>query len=353
MQRCLQLAAMGAGQVAPNPLVGAVLVYKGKVIGEGYHQIFGGPHAEVNCINSVAPAHKKYIEKSTLYVSLEPCAHFGKTPPCADLIMANKISQVVIGCRDSYKEVDGRGIEKLYNAGVHITTGMLENECRAINRRFFTFHEKQRPYIILKWAQSRDKKISLQPVHAATGKMPEPGGAERLMISNDFTNRLVHKWRSEEDGILVGTNTALLDNPSLTTRHWPGKNPVRLVIDTALKLPRHLHVFDGNTKTIVFNYLKNAEENNLVYYQLNKDGHIVTQIAAALFTMQLQSVIIEGGSKLLQSFIEVGLWDEARIITNDQLTAGNGLSAPVLKNGLLVDEQQLNSDSISFYTKDI
>ncbi|MFM6925278.1 MAG: bifunctional diaminohydroxyphosphoribosylaminopyrimidine deaminase/5-amino-6-(5-phosphoribosylamino)uracil reductase RibD, partial [Ferruginibacter sp.] len=336
MQRCLQLAAMGAGKVAPNPIVGAVLVYEDRVIGEGYHQKYGEAHAEVNCINSVAEADKKLIAESTLYVSLEPCAHFGKTPPCADLIIQNNIPKVVIGCRDSFKEVAGKGIERLKDAGIKVVVGLMEEECLELNRRFFVFHEKKRPYIILKWAQSSDGKI------AATGEA-------RSFISNEFTNRLVHKWRAEEAAILVGTNTVLLDDPSLTARLWPGNDPVRLVIDTALKLPLHLKLFDRTVKTIVFNFVKTAEEEDLVYYQLKKEENIPVQIADALYLMNIQSVIVEGGAMLLQSFIDIGLWDEAREISNEQLTIGNGLSAPVLKEHELFSRFQVENDTISFF----
>ncbi|MEP7239053.1 MAG: bifunctional diaminohydroxyphosphoribosylaminopyrimidine deaminase/5-amino-6-(5-phosphoribosylamino)uracil reductase RibD [Ferruginibacter sp.] len=340
MQRCLQLAAMGAGHVAPNPMVGAVLVYADRIIGEGYHQKYGKAHAEVNCINSVAEADKDFISKSKLYVSLEPCAHFGKTPPCADLIIKNKIPNVVIGCRDSFAAVNGKGIERLKAAGVIVTVGILENECRELNKRFFTFQEKQRPYIILKWAQSNDGKIA-------------GDSSSRLLISNEFTNRLVHKWRSEEAAILVGTNTALIDDPALTSRLWPGKSPVRLVIDLELKLPTHLKLFDGSVKTIVFNNTKQAEGENLVYQKLNKEENVISQIAAALYAMQIQSLLVEGGATLLQSFIDEGLWDEARIINNEQLVAGNGLNAPVLKNHARVEEQKLKTDIISFFKNEI
>ncbi len=334
MQRCLQLAAMGAGQVAPNPMVGAVLVYADRIIGEGYHQKYGEAHAEVNCLNSVAEVDKELITGSTMFVSLEPCTHFGKTPPCTDLIIKNKIQEVVIGCRDSFAEVDGKGIERLKTAGINVTVGILEKECIEINKRFFTFHEKQRPYIILKWAQSSDGKIAAS-------------GVDRIFISNEFTNCLVHKWRSEEAAILVGTNTALLDNPALTARLWPGNDPVRLVIDKELKLPDHLKLFNGKTKTIVFNYNKQAETENLVYHQLKKEENILSQICAALYNMQIQSVIVEGGSKLLQSFIDEDLWDEARMITNLTMVIGEGLDAPVLPGGILISEKKIKKDMIS------
>ena len=336
MQRCLQLAAMGAGYVAPNPMVGAVLVYTDRIIGEGYHQKYGEAHAEVNCLNSVAEVDKELITGSTIFVSLEPCAHFGKTPPCTDLIIKNKIQEVVIGCRDSFAKVAGKGIEKLKNEGIQVTVGVLENDCIELNKRFFTFHEKQRPFIILKWAQSSDGKIA-------------GDGSSRLLISNEYTNRLAHKWRSEEAAILVGTNTALLDDPALTTRLWPGNNPVRVVIDKELKLPLHLKLFDGRVKTIVFNCIKQLDDGMLTYYKLKKEENMLLQIVSALYKMQIQSVMVEGGVKLVQSFIDEGLWDEARVICNEELIIGKGLNAPVLKNHLPVEEQKIKTDIISFF----
>ena len=339
MQRCLQLAALGAGLVAPNPMVGAVLVYDNRIIGQGYHEKFGEAHAEVNCINSVAEADKNFIGQSTLYVSLEPCAHFGKTPPCADLIIENEIPNVIIGCSDIFEKVAGKGIEKLKAAGVHVTVDILKTECLELNKRFFIFHKKKRPYIILKWAQSSDGKI---------------GGTngERIFISNEFTNRLVHKWRAEEAAILVGTNTALQDDPALTARLWPGNHPVRLVIDTSLKLPLHLKLFDGTVKTILFNFSKQAEEDNLVYYKLKKEENIPKKIATALYSLNILSVIVEGGAKLLQSFIDAGFWDEARVITNSNLIIGEGLDAPVLKNSSLILQQEIKNDNIEYRKHD-
>jgi diaminohydroxyphosphoribosylaminopyrimidine deaminase/5-amino-6-(5-phosphoribosylamino)uracil reductase len=336
MQRCLQLAVMGAGTVAPNPMVGAVLVYNERIIGEGYHQKYGEAHAEVNCINSVAEVDKELIAKSTLYVSLEPCAHFGKTPPCANLIIKNKIPHVVIGCRDSFAAVDGKGIERLKAAGINITLGVLETDCRELNKRFFTFNEKQRPYIILKWAQSSNGK---------TGAID----SSNLKISNEFTDRVVHQWRTEEAAILVGTNTARLDDPSLTSRLWPGKNPLRLVIDLDLKLPDHLKVFDSSAKTIVFNYNKQEARENLVYQQLNKSEDVLKQILSVLYNMQIQSVLVEGGTKLLESFIDGGLWDEARVINNSNLVIDEGLNAPVLRSNHLITTQKLKNDIIEFH----
>jgi len=336
MHRCLELAKPGAGYVAPNPMVGAVLVYEGRIIGEGYHQQYGGPHAEVNCINSVKEQDKDKISGSVLYVSLEPCNHFGKTPPCTDMIIANQIPEVVIGCRDPFKEVDGKGIEKLKAAGVKVIYGILEKECKQLNKRFFTFHIKHRPYIILKWAETTDGKIA-------------GNGTDRLYISNEQTNRLMHKWRSEEASILVGTNTALLDDPELTTRNWNGPSPVRSVVDLELKLPLSLRVFNDKQRTIIFNTIKHDEQENLIYYQLTEDVNLVHQIVNALYQMKIQSVIVEGGARLLQSFIDEGMWDEVRIIKNEELIINNGLSAPELLNRNAEQEIKILSDSIKIY----
>jgi len=334
MHRCIELAKLGAGSVAPNPMVGAVLVYNNRIIGEGYHMQYGKAHAEVNCINAVLEADKELVPKSVMYVSLEPCAHFGKTPPCADLIIAKKIPRVVIGCRDPFKEVDGKGIEKLLAAGIEVIQPVMEEACKALNKRFFTFHTQHRPYIILKWAQT---------VNGIIGNDDH----SRLLISNAFTNRLVHKWRSEEAAILVGTNTALFDDPSLTTRLWKGNNPVRLVLDMDLRLPSSLQLFDGSVRTIVFNKLKHEENKNLFYYQVTKELSIVHQVCNALYQLDIQSVLVEGGTRLLQSFIDENMFDEARIVTNTQTTSG--IPAPVTGNMDLQDSLQLQSDTIRFY----
>jgi diaminohydroxyphosphoribosylaminopyrimidine deaminase / 5-amino-6-(5-phosphoribosylamino)uracil reductase len=337
MHRCIELAKLGSGYVAPNPMVGAVLVHDGKITGEGYHQKFGGPHAEVNCINSVSEMDKNKISSSVLYVTLEPCSHFGKTPPCTDLIIANQIPEVVIGCRDPFKEVDGKGIEKLKAAGVKIVYGILEKECQQLNKRFFTFQIKHRPYIILKWAETADRKIA-------------GDGTNRLFISNEKTNRFVHKWRSEEAAILVGTNTALLDDPELTTRNWEGPSPVRAVIDMNLKLPLSLKIFNDKQRTIIFNTVKHDEQENLTYYQVAEDVNLVHQIVNAFYQMKIQSVIVEGGARLLQSFIDEEMWDEVRIIKNEKLVINSGLSAPELITGNLSEELMILNDSIKIYT---
>ncbi len=337
MRRCIELARKGAASVAPNPMVGAVLVYDNRIIGEGYHMQYGQAHAEVNCINAVAEADKALLSLSTLYVSLEPCAHFGKTPPCADLIIASKIPRVVIGCRDPFKKVDGKGIEKLIAAGVEVIQPVLEVECMDLNKRFFTFHIKKRPYIVLKWAQTANGIIGNKD-HS------------RLLISNAYSNRLVHQWRSEEAAIMVGTNTALYDDPSLTNRLWSGGQPVRLVLDMDLRLPSNLQLFDGSVKTIVFNSLQEEQRGKLQYYKLKKDNLVITQICQVLHQMNIQSVLVEGGTQLLQSFIDADCYDEARVITNTSLQITEGLPAPVLRRRVLQNSLQFQSDCIHFYT---
>ncbi len=346
MSRCLQLAELGRHNTAPNPMVGSVLVYNNRIIGEGYHEVYGKDHAEVNCIRSVREEDKALIEHSTLYVSLEPCAHFGKTPPCADLIIDNKIPEVVVGCRDPFVQVDGKGIEKLQQAGVNVIPGILEKDCMDINKRFFIFHTKHRPYITLKWAQTLDGKIGNED-HS------------RLFISNEYTNRLVHKWRTEEMAIMVGANTALYDNPELTNRFWPGKNPIKLVLDLRLRLPDNLRLFSSGT-TIVFNLKKHTlplekisitdlQNTGVSFYQLTEDVSIVHQVANALYQMNIQSVLVEGGAMLLQSFIDEQVWDEAKVSTNEELQAGKGLPAPLLNNARLYHTEKVFSDSIRTY----
>ncbi len=335
MHRCLTLAKKGVGSVAPNPMVGAVLVYNNRIIGEGYHQQYGKPHAEPNCIKSVKEEDKAFISSSTLYVSLEPCTHFGKTPPCVDLIIQNKIPSVVIGCRDPFKEVDGKGIEKLIAAGINVSVGIAEKECRILNNSFFTFQLSKQPYVILKWAQSSNGKIT-------------SAKKERLQISNNYSNRLVHQWRSEEAGILVGTNTALLDDPLLTTRLWNGPSPLRIVLDLNLRLPHTLNLFK-DFKTIVFNRYKNEEKENIRYYQIKDTEYLPKQLLNALFELEIQSVIVEGGARLLQSFIDADLWNEARIITNNELEIPEGIAAPTLSTGAITKEKKIFSDTITYY----
>ncbi len=344
MRRCLQLAKLGAGNVAPNPMVGAVLVYENRIVGEGYHKKYGQAHAEVNCINSVKQGDKKFIERSVLYVSLEPCAHFGKTPPCSDLIIKNKIPKVIIGCRDPFEQVNGKGIEKLKAAGIEVIAAILEKDCKDLNKRFFCFHTKHRPYIILKWAQTADKKIATD-------------SSNRLIISNELTNKIVHKWRAEEAAILVGTYTIASDDPLLTNRLWTGKNPVRLLIDKDLKLPGTAKVFNNDAPTIVFNLAKTAIElkqhltNCIFYYKIDKNESLIKQLTKACYELNIQSILVEGGAKLLQSFIDENLYDEIRIITNENLFVTNGLDAPVFNPGRLqkVDTNIISSDKIEYF----
>ena len=336
MQRCLQLALSGAGNVAPNPMVGAVLVHDHKIIGEGYHEQYGKAHAEVNCINNVPGQFSHLIKESTLYVSLEPCNHVGNTPPCTDLIIKHEIPTVVIACTDPFEKVNGTGIKKLQDAGVHVITGILLKEALELNKRFFTFHKKQRPYIILKWAQSSDMKIA-------------NADHSRVMISNELTNRLVHKWRSEETAIMVGTRTALFDDPSLTTRLVNGNDPVRIVIDKELKLPNGLHLFDKTVPTIIINRIRQEEDGNNNYYKTGENEDIIAVTLSILRQRNLISLIVEGGTTLLQSFIDAGCWDEARLITNKKLLLENGIAAPVLKNNIMVKKEQVQDDEIFFY----
>jgi diaminohydroxyphosphoribosylaminopyrimidine deaminase / 5-amino-6-(5-phosphoribosylamino)uracil reductase len=336
MQRCIALAQLGAGSVAPNPLVGAVLVYKDKIIGEGYHQKYGQAHAEVNCINSVAEENVSFISKSILYVSLEPCSHFGKTPPCVDLILKQNIPHVVIGCSDSFEKVNGLGIQKLIAAGVKVEVGIVEKECRALNKHFFTFQEKKRPYIVLKWAQTNYGFIAAE-------------NSTAIKISNAFTNKFVHKLRSEIPAILVGKNTVKKDNPSLTTRLWKGKNPVRIIIDTNLKLENDCKVFNDEATTIIINKQKNENIGNVIFYKIAEESSVVEGIISCLYEKQLNAVIIEGGTKTLQHFIETNLWDEAIVITNTTLKIKTGISSPKLKDEILLQTENIFTDKIDFY----
>jgi len=319
MDRCIQLAKLGIGNVSPNPLVGCVIVHDDIIIGEGFHKQYGGSHAEVHAIESVT--NESLLPQSTLYVNLEPCAHWGKTPPCADLIIKKGIRKVIIGCVDTFSKVSGKGIERMRDAGIEVEVGIREEECRELNRRFFTFHEQKRPYVILKWAQTRDGFIDMSPQHKTTSK--------GVWITNEICKKIVHKWRTEEDAIMVGTNTALMDNPHLTAREYPGRNPVRIVIDKQLKLPNNLHVFDNESRTIVITQNDETKTDTNVEYVSLKIIHCKS-ILEVLYQYSLQSVIIEGGTKLLQSFIDENLWDEARIFTGE-MTFGEGVSAPTIR----------------------
>lgn len=336
MQRCIDLALEGAGSVAPNPMVGAVLVHNNRIIGEGYHEKYGEAHAEVNCLKSVSLKDRDLISSATLYVSLEPCAHFGKTPPCSQLIIDHKIPKVVIGCSDPFAKVNGRGIANLIAAGIEVVTGVLEDQAKELNKRFFVYHQQKRPFVILKWAETADHFIA-------------SNDNKRLLISNEFSNRLVHRWRSEEDGILVGTNTALKDNPALTNRLWKGKNPIRMVIDQNLKIPIDSKLLDSEVTTIVFNQSINTIDSQIIYTQLDFSKDILVQVLEFCYQYPLQSILVEGGARLLQSFIDAGFWDEARIIQNESLKISTGLSAPILKCHELAVQFQLANDQISIY----
>ena len=315
MQRCLDLAQLGMGDVAPNPMVGCVIVHEGIIIGEGFHQKYGEAHAEVNAIRSVQ--NPELLTKSTLYVSLEPCAHFGKTPPCSDLIIENRIPNVVIGTIDPFAKVAGKGIERMQKSGIKVEVGVLEKECRELNRRFFTFHEKKRPYILLKWAQTLDGFIDTD-----RSETQHP-----TWITNALSKRLVHKQRSEESAILIGTNTAEFDNPALTVREWTGNQPIRMVIDRTGRLNSGLHIFDRKTLTLVFTNREKADTENLKFIHLDFGLNILPQMLSELYQQNILSVIIEGGGQLLNSFLEMDLWDEAFVYTGNQFF-GKGVSAP-------------------------
>ena len=319
-------------------MVGSVLVHDGVIIGEGYHEYFGGPHAEVNCLSSVKTNERHLIPNSTLFVSLEPCVHHGKTPPCTDLIIRENISKVVIGCRDPFIEVNGKGIEKLKAHGISVEFPVLEELAKEENRRFFTFHLQKRPYIILKWAQSANQKIA-------------GSSGEKIQISNPYSNLLVHKWRSEEAGIMVGTNTALFDNPELTNRLWAGRSPVRIVIDKELRLPDRLKLFDGKEQTIVLNNVSDLTAGKILFKKIDADITAVKSILTTLHSLKILSVLIEGGSKLLQSFIDENIWDEIRIITNRELDITEGIASPDFRNTKLVKSEVLGSDTVSYYRK--
>lgn len=313
IKRCIELANKALGNTYPNPLVGAVIVHNGKIIGEGYHKKAGEPHAEINAINSVK--NPELLPESTIYVSLEPCAHFGKTPPCSLKLKEIGFKKVVMGSMDSHDKVNGKGKKILEEAGIETTSGILEEECRNLNKRFFTFHGKKRPYLILKWAESADGFMDkdFQPTK----------------ISNELASQFVHQMRSEEHAILVGTNTALTDNPSLTTRLVEGRNPVRILIDLDLKVPATFNIFNEEAPTLIINTQKEAEEGHLTYIKVTRE-HFLQDLLDQLYQHQIQSVLIEGGRFTLQQFIDAELWDEAIVIKNESLLLGSGTPAPKL-----------------------
>jgi diaminohydroxyphosphoribosylaminopyrimidine deaminase/5-amino-6-(5-phosphoribosylamino)uracil reductase len=318
IRRCIELAKNGLGTTYPNPMVGSVIVCDGKIIGEGWHKKSGEPHAEVNAVNSVKD--KSLLKKSTIFVSLEPCSHFGKTPPCCDLIIENKIPNVVIGTVDSNVKVAGNGIKKLIEAGAKVTVGILETECKELNKRFFTFHEKKRPYVILKWAETQDGFI------APMNKLEQ----KPVWITNNYSRQWVHKWRSEEQAILVGTQTAIDDNPKLNVRDWAGKNPIRIVLDQHNRISKESCIYDNQIKTIIFSAIpKPNKEENTIFETIDFKQNLVEQILNILYKHQIQSVIIEGGSQTLQTFIDENLWDEARVFIGNN-NFETGIKSPLL-----------------------
>lgn len=317
-------------------MVGSVIVYEDTIIGEGWHKKAGEPHAEVNAINSVKD--KSLLKKATIYVSLEPCSHFGKTPPCSDLIIKNKIPQVVIGTIDPNIKVAGNGIKKMMEAGIKITVGILEKECYELNKRFFTFHLKKRPFIILKWAESQDGFISPK----------EKSEQKPVWITNLYSRQLVHKWRSEEQAILVGTQTVIDDNPKLDVRDWSGNNPARIILDQNSRIAKNSCVFDNQTKTIVLTKTKNTlEKENLIFEVIDFEKNIANQVVDILHKHQIQSVIVEGGLQTLQTFIDANLWDEARVFKGN-IFLKEGTKAPIF-NGSSFEKQTINRDELLKY----
>lgn len=334
MLRCLELAEKGIYGAAPNPMVGAVLVHEHRIIGEGWHEQYGEAHAEVNCLDAVREEDRHLLPQSTLYVSLEPCAHHGKTPPCSALIIHNKIPRVVVGCGDPFASVNGKGIQQLKAAGIEVTENVLEKECTQLNKRFFCMQLNKRPYIILKWAQT---------ANGITGT----GNKERILISNVTTNRLVHRWRSEESAIMVGFNTARLDDPKLDNRLWPARTPLRMVHDPQLQLPGNLQLFTDGGKTIIFNQKKSGIEAQLEYVQTNSGDP--AEMMNELYKAGIQSVLVEGGTQTHNAFINAGLWDEVRIITATDKTAAQGVMAPELPVYEPVREEWILNDRIGYY----
>jgi len=337
MFRCIQLGKSALGTAAPNPMVGCVIVHNDTIIGEGYTSPYGGPHAEANAIASVQDT--SLLSEATLYVTLEPCAHFGKTPPCADLILKHTIPEVVIGLQDPHEKVAGNGVRKLRDAGCRVTTGVLEQECRQLHKRFLTFHEQKRPFIILKWAESGDGFMAPESKHRTQNREP-------FWITNRLSRQLVHKWRSEEQAILAGTNTVVRDNPKLNTREWHGKSPIRVVLDKDLRIRRDSNVYDGSGKTIVITEVRGQKEQPKTCYEvITFTKKLGKQICEILFKHQLQSVIVEGGAQTLSTFIEEDLWDEARIFTGN-VFLHKGLRAPEItgsvSRSLLIEGNRLN-----------
>ena len=343
MRRCIELGKKALAFSAPNPMVGSLITHQGIIIGEGYTSKYGGPHAEVNAINSVAD--KSLLKEATLYVTLEPCSHYGKTPPCADLIITNNLQKVIIGIQDPNPEVSGRGIKKLKEAGCEVLVGVLEKECRRHHKRFLTFQEKNRPFIILKWAETKDGFIA--PGADWRKTKPEP-----YWISNSYARQRVHQWRSEQQAILVGTNTALEDNPRLDVRYWKGTFPIRIIIDKTLKLPIDFHIYDNSTRTIILTKVKDETkyQEGLQYEIIDFEKNLAEETCRILFQNNIASVLIEGGALTLATFINAGLWDEARIITGDTVF-DTGIKAPHIE-GQPVDIEIIGNNTIKTLLND-
>ncbi len=330
MQRALELAELGRGSVSPNPMVGCVIVHQDKIIGEGYHKKYGEAHAEVNAIHS-AKDHSIFPE-CTAYVTLEPCAHHGKTPPCADLLIEKKIKRIVVACRDPFGQVDGKGIEKLQKAGLDVDLGILEKEAIELNKRFFTSVQKERPYVILKWAQTSDGFVARE-------------NFDSKWISNSYSRQMVHKWRTEEDAILVGKNTAIHDDPLLTSREWRGNNPIRVLLDSNLEVNKTFNLFNEDAPTLVLNALKSEKSKNIEW--IKTDMNNPWSVLRQLNERKIQSVIVEGGSSVLNSFINENCWDEARVFTSE-VTFGKGIAAPEIE-GKVEKEETIFDDQLTIY----
>lgn len=343
MYRCIEIAKNGLGTTAPNPMVGAIVVYKNNIIGEGYTSPFGGSHAEVNAVASVKD--HGVLSKSTLYVTLEPCSHFGKTPPCSDLIIKHKIPRVVIGLKDPHEKVAGKGIQKLLDTGCSVRVGILEQECREHHKRFLTFYEKKRPYVILKWAETADGFIA--PKKELRDKDPQP-----YWITGALSRQLAHKWRGEEQAILVGTATALEDNPKLDVRLWSGTSPVRVVFDWDLKIPSDYHLLDKTQRTIVFTREADSTKHLTgIEYVVRSDTESSTNlICSELYRFNIQSIIVEGGAQTLQSFIDANLWDEARIFKGASQFK-EGIQKPEIK-GRIVAFKTIEKDQLTILNND-
>ncbi len=335
MKRCFELAQKGKGQTAPNPMVGALLVHNGRVIGEGWHHKYGEAHAEVDCLGSVADSDRHLVPESTMYVTLEPCAHHGKTPPCAHRLVQEGIKKVVVANNDPFEQVAGRGFEILRQAGITVATGLGEAEGLWVNRRFFCYHKQQRPYIILKWAQTEDGYIA-------------PADMGRFQITNSYSQQMVHKWRTEEGAIMVGTTTALNDNPQLTARLWQGSQPLRVVLDRQLRVPAANAIFDAAAPTWVFNETKHEAGGNVEWVKAAFGSTLLDEVLGRLYDNKILSLIVEGGAQLLDSFISQGLWDEARVFTGDKLLK-YGINAPKLEHSGKAFSTQLGNDRLAVY----